>query len=53
LNADDQRVIKLVHFEQKTTAQISALTGWNFSTVKVRSFRARNKLKKLLAEHNS
>ena len=53
LNADDQRVIKLVHFEQKATAQISALTGWNFSTVKVRSFRARNKLKKLLAEHNN
>jgi RNA polymerase sigma-70 factor (ECF subfamily) len=36
--------------EQKTIAEIAALTGWNQSLIKVRAFRARRKLQKLFLE---
>jgi RNA polymerase sigma factor (sigma-70 family) len=50
LRPDDRLVIQLLDLEQKTIAEISALTGWNTSLVKVRAFRARRKLQKLFAE---
>ena len=46
----DRLVIQLLDLEQKTIAEISALTGWNGSLVKVRAFRARRKLRKLFQE---
>lgn len=50
LKPDDRLVIQLLDLEQKTIAEISALTGWNTSLVKVRAFRARRKLQKLFQE---
>jgi RNA polymerase sigma factor (sigma-70 family) len=50
LKPDDRVVIQLLDLEQKSIAEISALTGWNQSLVKVRAFRARRKLQKLFAE---
>jgi RNA polymerase sigma-70 factor (ECF subfamily) len=50
LKPDDRMVIQLLDLEQKTIAEISALTGWGQSLVKVRAFRARRKLQKLFAE---
>lgn len=50
LNPDDRMVIQLLDLEQKTIAEISALTGWGQSLVKVRAFRARRKLQKLFNE---
>jgi len=50
LKPDDQLVIRMLDLEQKTIAEISALTGWNQSLIKVRAFRARRKLQKLFAE---
>ncbi len=50
LKPDDQLVIRLLDLEQKTIAEISAITGWNQSLVKVRAFRARRKLQKLFHE---
>jgi RNA polymerase sigma factor (sigma-70 family) len=50
LKPDDQLVIRLLDLEQKTIAEISDLTGWNQSLVKVRAFRARRKLQKLFQE---
>ncbi len=50
LKPEDQLVIRLLDLEQKTIIEISALTGWNQSLVKVRAFRARRKLQKLFAE---
>ena len=50
LKPDDQVVIRLLDLEQKSIAEISALTGWNQSLVKVRAFRARRKLQKLFGE---
>jgi RNA polymerase sigma-70 factor (ECF subfamily) len=50
LKPDDRLVIQLLDLEQKTIAEISELTGWNASLVKVRAFRARRKLQKLFQE---
>lgn len=50
LKPDDQLVIRLLDLEQKTIAEISELTGWNQSLIKVRAFRARRKLQKLFQE---
>jgi RNA polymerase sigma-70 factor (ECF subfamily) len=50
LKAEDRLVLQLLDLEQRSVAEISGLTGWNPSLVKVRAFRARAKLKKLFAE---
>jgi RNA polymerase sigma factor (sigma-70 family) len=50
LKPDDRLVIQLLDLEQKTVAEIHALTGWNSSLIKVRAFRARRKLQKLFQE---
>jgi RNA polymerase sigma-70 factor (ECF subfamily) len=50
LKPDDQLVIRMLDLEQKTIAEISAITGWNQSLIKVRAFRARRKLQKLFQE---
>jgi RNA polymerase sigma-70 factor (ECF subfamily) len=50
LKPDDRMVIQLLDLEQKTIAEISGLTGWSQSLVKVRAFRARRKLQKLFKE---
>jgi RNA polymerase sigma-70 factor (ECF subfamily) len=47
LKPEDQLVLQLLDLEQKTIAEISEITGWNTSLVKVRAFRARRKLQKL------
>lgn len=50
LKPDDRLVLQMLDLEQKTIAEISELTGWNTSLVKVRAFRARRKLQKLFRE---
>ena len=50
LKAEDRLVLRLLDLEQRSVAEISELTGWNPSLVKVRAFRARGKLKKLFEE---
>ena len=50
LKPDDQLVLRLLDLEQKTIAEIAALTGWSQSLIKVRAFRARRKLQKLFLE---
>jgi RNA polymerase sigma factor (sigma-70 family) len=47
LKPEDQTVIRLLDLEQKSVAEISQLTGWGQSMIKVRAFRARRKLQKL------
>jgi RNA polymerase sigma factor (sigma-70 family) len=47
LKPEDQTVIRMLDLEQKTVAEISQLTGWGQSMIKVRAFRARRKLQKL------
>jgi len=50
LNAADRLVVTLLHLEEKTVAEVRALTGWSAALVKVRAFRARKKLQKILAQ---
>lgn len=50
LKPDDRLVLQLLDLEQKTIAEISQLTGWGQSMIKVRAFRARRKLQKLFQE---
>ncbi len=48
LTAEDRRVVVLFNLEQKSIAEIAAITGWNTELVKMRVFRARRKLQRLL-----
>jgi RNA polymerase sigma-70 factor (ECF subfamily) len=52
LRPDDRLVITLLNLEEKTVREVSALTGWSEANVKVRAFRARKELKKILEENN-
>lgn len=44
LGAKDRTVITMLDLEQKSLAEISAITGWTQTMIKVRAFRARRKL---------
>ena len=46
----ERLVIDLLYFQQHSVAEISKLTGWSASMVKVRAFRARRKMKAQLAQ---
>ena len=48
LSAEDRVIIQLLHIEEKSIAEISVLTGWNSTVIKVRAFRARKKLRSAL-----
>jgi RNA polymerase sigma factor (sigma-70 family) len=52
LPPEDRLVITLLDLEEKSVKQISELTGWSQSLVKVRAFRARRKLRKLAEAFN-
>ena len=52
LRPEDRMVITLLNLEEKSIREVSALTGWSESKVKVRAFRARNELKKILEGNN-
>jgi RNA polymerase sigma factor (sigma-70 family) len=47
LPPDDRLVISLMDLEDKTVREVSEMTGWSGTLVKVRAFRARRKLRKL------
>ncbi|MBG88170.1 MAG: RNA polymerase subunit sigma-24 [Verrucomicrobiales bacterium] len=49
LNAEDRMVITMQEIEEKSVKEIAQLTGWSESKVKVRAFRARNQMRKILA----
>jgi RNA polymerase sigma factor (sigma-70 family) len=50
LKPDDRLVIQMLDLEQKTLLEISQLTGWSTTLIKVRAFRARRKLQKLFEQ---
>ena len=49
LKPAERLVIDLLYLQQRSVAEIQALTGWGASLVKVRAFRARQKMKQQLA----
>jgi|SRR5665213_639566 len=50
LKPEDRLVIQYLELDQKSIAEISAITGWNQTLVKVRAFRARRKLQRFFRE---
>jgi RNA polymerase sigma-70 factor (ECF subfamily) len=48
LAPDEQLIITLAELEERPMKEIAELTGWSESNVKVRAFRARQNLKKIL-----
>ena len=49
LSAEDRMVLEMVYLEGLTIRQAAELLGWTTANVKVRSFRSRRKLQKLLS----
>ena len=49
LKPAERLVIDLLYFQQRSVAEIQKIAGWSSALVKVRAFRARQKMKKQLA----
>jgi len=52
LRPQDRMVITLLNLEEKSIKDVAALTGWSEANVKVRAFRARKELKRILEGNN-
>ena len=50
LPPDDRLVIQLMNLEGRSLAEVRQITGWNVAVIKVRAFRARNKLRQHLRD---
>ncbi len=50
LSPEDRMVVEFVYLEGLTGKEAAKLLGWSVANVKVRSFRARKKLQKLLSQ---
>lgn len=50
LSAEDRLVVTLLNLQQKSVAEVHQITGWSAPLVKVRAFRARQKIKRLLEQ---
>jgi RNA polymerase sigma-70 factor (ECF subfamily) len=50
LSAEDRMILTLLDAEDVSVVEIAALTGWKTSKVKVRAYRARHALRRLLGE---
>jgi len=48
LSAEDRLVITLLHLEEKSLQEIQSLTGWSSVLIRMRAYRARRKLHRLL-----
>ncbi len=49
LSAGDRMTLELLYLEGLSGKEVAALLGWSVAKVKIRSFRSRSKLQKLLA----
>jgi RNA polymerase sigma-70 factor (ECF subfamily) len=52
LRPADRLVITLLELEERSVREVAALTGWTEINVKVRAFRARRALKRILETHH-
>ncbi|HEY1771275.1 MAG TPA: sigma-70 family RNA polymerase sigma factor [Chthoniobacterales bacterium] len=48
LSPNDRLIITLLHLEERSVDEIHELTGWSRAKIKVRAFRARARMKKML-----
>ena len=49
LSPEDRLLVTLLHLEERSINEIHALTGWSRSAIKVRAFRARARMKKMVS----
>jgi len=49
----DRLVLTLMVLEGMTVAEVAALTGWSVANVKIRAFRARNRIRKLMVGNST
>jgi RNA polymerase sigma-70 factor (ECF subfamily) len=47
LKPAERLIIQLLHLEERSVKEVSQITGWSASLVKVRAFRARNRMRGL------
>lgn len=52
LTPDERLILTLLEIEERSVREISALTNWSESNVKVRAFRARARLKIIITDGN-
>lgn len=52
LKPNEQLVITLLELEEKSVKETAGLTGWSEANIKVRAFRARQSLKRILEVEN-
>lgn len=52
LTPDEHLILTLCELEERSIREVADLTGWSESNVKVRAFRARQSLKKVLERHH-
>jgi RNA polymerase sigma factor (sigma-70 family) len=50
LSPEDRLLVTLLHLEERSVQEIHALTGWSRSAIKVRAFRARARMKKMISQ---
>jgi RNA polymerase sigma-70 factor (ECF subfamily) len=48
LKAEDRAILEMLDAEEMTVNEVAEITGWSNSKIKVRAFRARNALRKIL-----
>jgi RNA polymerase sigma-70 factor (ECF subfamily) len=48
LSSEDRLVVQMLDMEQRSAADVQAVTGWTITGIRVRAFRARRKLRKEL-----
>jgi RNA polymerase sigma-70 factor (ECF subfamily) len=46
LKPEERFIVNLLHLEERSTEEISQITGWSISRIKVKAFRARKKMRK-------
>ena len=49
LSPEARLIIQLLEIEDRSVKEIAVITGWSVPLVKVRAFRARGEMKKILA----
>ena len=53
LSPNDRLLIILLHLEERSVQEVHELTGWSRAAIKVRAFRARARMKKMLGPHET
>ena len=48
MSPEDRMVLELIHLEGLSVKEVAELLGWSLANIKVRSFRARKKMERLL-----